>query len=309
MPFSETYRRQVELLIRTLPLVAEEECFALKGGTAINLFIRNLPRLSVDIDLTYLPIADRQSSLAAIDAALRRIAARVQNANPRITVTESAPRSQSAINKLVLRTPGRVQIKIEVTPVLRGCVYPSQNMVVSETVEDQFGFAEISVLSFPDLYAGKITAALDRQHPRDLFDVYHLLRNEGITQELRAALIVYLISHDHPPHALLSNACRDITHDFTHNFQGMADEDVASEVLTETHRELVRDIVGNMPDHHRRFLLSFYRRAPDWSLLGIEGLDRLPAVRWREFNLDKAGKDTQADIVRKLEQVLGATDT
>ena len=43
MPFSELYRRQVALLIRTLPLVAEEECFALKGGTAINLFIRNMP--------------------------------------------------------------------------------------------------------------------------------------------------------------------------------------------------------------------------------------------------------------------------
>lgn len=55
MAFSDIYRRQVELLIRTLPAVAEEECFALKGGAAINLFIRNLPRLSVDIDLTYLP--------------------------------------------------------------------------------------------------------------------------------------------------------------------------------------------------------------------------------------------------------------
>ena len=57
MPFNYVYRRQVDLLVRTLPYVAEEECFALKGGTAINLFVRDLPRLSVDIDLTYLPVA------------------------------------------------------------------------------------------------------------------------------------------------------------------------------------------------------------------------------------------------------------
>ena len=55
MAFSDLYRRQVELLVRTIPPVAQEACFALKGGTAINLFIRNMPRLSVDIDLTYLP--------------------------------------------------------------------------------------------------------------------------------------------------------------------------------------------------------------------------------------------------------------
>ena len=70
MPFNDVYRRQVELLVRTLPYVAEEECFALKGGTAINLFVRNLPRLSVDIDLTYLPLADRDQSLAEIDEAI-----------------------------------------------------------------------------------------------------------------------------------------------------------------------------------------------------------------------------------------------
>jgi hypothetical protein len=46
-------------LIRVLPSIAEEACFALKGGTAINLFVRDMPRLSVDIDLTYLPVQPR----------------------------------------------------------------------------------------------------------------------------------------------------------------------------------------------------------------------------------------------------------
>ena len=60
MPAAEMYRRQAALLVRTIPLVDEERCFALKGGTAINLFVRDMPRLSVDIDLTYLPNHDRK---------------------------------------------------------------------------------------------------------------------------------------------------------------------------------------------------------------------------------------------------------
>ena len=194
--------------MRTLPYVAEESCFALKGGTAINLFIRNLPRLSVDIDLTYLPVSARRQSLSDIDAALKRIGARIREVDNSINITESAPRSQNEITKLVVRTRDRIQIKIEVTPVLRGCVYEPVNMTVAQKTEDEFGFAEINVLSFADIYAGKIMAALDRQHPRDLFDVHQLLENEGITDELRTALIVYLISHDHSPHSLLDPVLR-----------------------------------------------------------------------------------------------------
>jgi hypothetical protein len=80
MAWSEPFHRQVALLLRVLPQVAEEECFALKGGTAINLLVRNMPRLSVDIDLTYLPIKPREASLADIDSAMRRIANRIQSA-------------------------------------------------------------------------------------------------------------------------------------------------------------------------------------------------------------------------------------
>src|SRR5450432_4041795 len=78
MPLSETYRRQAALLVGVMPFVAAEEDFALKGGTAINLFVRDMPRLSVDIDLTYLPIAPRPQSLKAIDAAMKRIAAAIR---------------------------------------------------------------------------------------------------------------------------------------------------------------------------------------------------------------------------------------
>lgn len=306
MAFSDVYHNQVRLLMRTLPYVAEESCFALKGGTAINLFIRNLPRLSVDIDLTYLPVAERGQSLLDIDTALKNIGKRILEVDNTIHITESAPRSQNEITKLVVRTKDRVQIKIEVTPVLRGCVYDPVNMIVAQKTEEAFGFAEINVLSFADIYAGKIMAALDRQHPRDLFDVHQLLEKEGITDELRTALIIYLISHDHSPHSLLDPVLRDISQDFEQNFVGMTTERIELDTLLEAREKLIADVVENMPDSHKEFLRSFYRRKPDWKLLGIDGAENLPAVRWREFNLDKSGDGTCEELLRKLEEVIGS---
>ncbi len=80
---AKIYEDQVRLLVAALPFVAQEACFALKGGTAINLFYRDLPRLSVDIDLTYLPVKDRAESLADINAALGRIADAIEANIPR----------------------------------------------------------------------------------------------------------------------------------------------------------------------------------------------------------------------------------
>lgn len=198
MPFNDLYRRQVALLVRILPYVAAEEMFALKGGTAINLFYRDMPRLSVDIDLTYLPVAPREDSLAVIDKAMKRIAETTRSVSIVEDIVEQAPRkNETAVTKLFARGDG-VQIKIEVTPVLRGCVYEPTLRAVSPSVEDTFGFAEMTVVSFADLYAGKIVAALDRQHPRDLFDVRDLLANEGIDERLRKAFVVYLLSHNRP---------------------------------------------------------------------------------------------------------------
>ncbi|MES2664156.1 MAG: nucleotidyl transferase AbiEii/AbiGii toxin family protein [Pseudomonadota bacterium] len=304
MTYRDVYRKQVELLIQTLPHVANENCFALKGGTAINLFIRDMPRLSVDIDLTYLPIADRPTSLAAIDLALKRIAENIRQSKSNVKVMESAPSTQAEITKLIVRAHDRTQIKVEVTPVLRGCVYEPQIMAVSAKVENQFGFAETNVLSFEDLYAGKIMAALDRQHPRDLFDVHLLLENEKISDNLRTALIAYLISHDHSPHSLLDPVLRDISQDFEQNFVGMTDEVIELNTLIDARSRLITDVTDNMPEHHKEFLISFYSRKPDWELVGLREIAELPAVKWRELNLDRTGEGTKEELVRKLKKVI-----
>jgi predicted nucleotidyltransferase component of viral defense system len=220
VPLSERYRHQVALLIETLPFVAAEKDFALKGGTAINLFVRDMPRLSVDIDLTYLPVAGRPESLAAIDAGMKRMAVAIGKGIPGVKVNEVMNRAEGIVTKLTLQRAD-AQIKIEVTPVLRGCVFDPEMRSVLPNVEESFGFAETQVVSFSDLYAGKIVAALDRQHPRDLFDIRDLLANEGISDDLRRAFIVYLISHDRPISEVVVPRRKDIRQEFEHGFEGM----------------------------------------------------------------------------------------
>ena len=303
MPADERYRRQVDLLVRTLPLVGEEKCFALKGGTAINLFVRDLPRLSVDIDLAYLPVAGRGRSLAGIESALQRIAERVEGVFSLARVRAGVLREEGTVNKLFVRERG-TQIKVEVTPVLRGCVFEPEEMAVSGAVEEQFGFAAIQVVSFSDLFAGKLVAALDRQHPRDLFDVHDLLSKEGIGDGLRAAFIVYLISHHRPIERLLAPARRDMTEGFARGLAGMMEVPVTLDVLVRTREELVADIVGCMPNAHRSFLRSFAEGAPDWSLLGVDNVSALPAVRWRMGKLARLGERERKELAANVERAL-----
>lgn len=303
MPLSERYQQQVALLIEALPFVAAEKDFALKGGTAINLFVRDMPRLSVDIDLTYLPVAGRPESLAAIDAAMKRMAGTIRSGLRDAHVNEVVNEQEGIVTKLTVQRFD-AQIKIEVTPVLRGCVFEPELRSVSEKVEESFGFAETQVVSFSDLYAGKIMAALDRQHPRDLFDVRDLLANEGISDDLRKAFIVYLISHHRPISEVVVPVRKDIRKEFEQNFDGMTHEPVTLEELLKAREDLIAEVSGKMPKQHREFLIGFKRGAPDWNLLGVPGAAELPAVKWKQINLDKMSKDARAKAIARLDEVL-----
>ena len=197
------YFHQAELLVRLLPALAPETCFAIKGGTAINLFLRELPRLSVDIDLVYLPLEDRPTSLAAIDQALDRIKVRISELEPGIVVDPLpiSPDVQEA-GKLIVRASG-VQVKVEVNHVFRGTVFPPTERTLTEATQSHFGYGVANVVSFADLYGSKTCAALDRQHPRDLFDMKLLFDHEGWTDDVRRSFLVYLIGHNRPMSELI----------------------------------------------------------------------------------------------------------
>jgi predicted nucleotidyltransferase component of viral defense system len=299
--FDPRFESQAALVVRCLPEVAKRDCFALKGGTAINLFVRDLPRVSVDIDLTYQPLRPRNESLEGISSALLQVKADIENAIPGSRVSERY--IQGSVAKLSVVADG-VEIKVEPNLVLRGCVGDSVVRELSPAAQSRFrAAARIATLSDADLYGGKLCAALDRQHPRDLFDVRLLLKSEGITPAIRRAFAVYLASHTRPMHELLQPNLIDITDAFERQFIGMAPDPVTIDELVDARHDLVDILVPSLDDNEKTFLLSMKSGDPDWGVLGIEGLEMMPALQWKLINIrkmDTRKRDEQLKILRKL---------
>lgn len=296
------YYRQVRLMVGVLPFVARERCFALKGGTAINLFVRNLPRLSIDIDLAYLPVGERSTALREIDAAFQRIKQSLEGVSPGYAARIAKREQGHAYGMLV--SDGEAEIKVEVSPVLRGSVYPESERRIVARAEAEFGFAEVPVLSFEDLYAGKIVAALDRQHPRDLFDAKLLLAAEGISERLFRAFLVYLISHDGSLARLVNPRLKPIGQLFEQQFADMPQEPVTLDDLERARQDLVAAVRARLGDREKEFLVSFKRGEPRWELLGVAHAAELPAVRWKLQNLGRMSPSRRAAAVRELETAL-----
>ena len=298
-PFTE----QVRLLVMLLPHVAKQDCFALKGGTAINLFLRDMPRLSVDIDLTYIPVEDRDTSLAGINDALFEITNYIERAVPRTSVRSSTLKGTDKKFKLLV-SQGSTTVKVEVTPVLRGSVFPTEQRQLSPKAEAEFGFVRVPLLSFEDLYAGKICATLDRQHPRDLYDIHLLLNNEGISERLKNAFLVYLMSHNRPMAELLASHLVDIEPLYRTEFDGMTFEPISLQDLEGTLPQLIQKIHGTLTDPDRRFLVAFKKGEADWSAFPTPDVERLPAIQWKMLNLNRMDRTKRQKAILKLEKVL-----
>lgn len=297
------YRKQVALLLRVLPLVAQENCFALKGGTAINFFVRNMPRLSVDIDLAYLTVADRETSLREIHAALSRIQTQIRSAIPQSRVQPSTLGDTKYSIGLVV-CEGDAENKINVSPALRTVVFPSAELEVVDTVKNDFGYSRMQVVSFADLYADKMVAALDRQHPCDLFDIRLLLANEGISRELLQTFLIHLVSHERPMAELLAPVRRRILHEFERGFAGMTNDPITCDDLERTREEMIEKIHSSLTEDDKTFLLSFKKGEPNWQLLPIDGADQLPSVRWKLQNLDQMNAAKKQAMINRLRGVL-----
>jgi predicted nucleotidyltransferase component of viral defense system len=300
------YRAQVDLLIRLLPVVAAEPCFALKGGTAINLFIFDMPRLSVDLDLTYLPVVDRQSDLAGIAAALQRLRARMEKMIPGIHV--AIPNSaQNTEAKLVCRFD-QATVKIEVNTVIRGQLWPVRRLELSARAQAEFDkYAAIDVVSEAELFGGKLCAALDRQHPRDLFDVRGLLRRACLPDDIRRGFLALLLGHSRPIHELLQPKWQDARKLLETQFAGMTEEAFGYAEYEATREELLHAIHAGLTDEERELLLRFKAGEPDWTLFPEADLSQSPAVQWKLTNilqLRKKNPTKHAAQLAKLTAVL-----
>jgi predicted nucleotidyltransferase component of viral defense system len=295
----QKYHEQVRLLVAALPHIAKENCFALKGGTAINMFVRDMPRLSVDIDLQYTTIDDRETAFTNINDALTRIVNSLKTAGINAIIRKDADN----ICKIIC-SDDTASIKIEPNYVIRGCIVAPQLMQNVPQVQELYGFAAIKILSFGELYGGKICAALDRQHPRDLFDVRCLLNNEGITRDVKNGFIVSLLSHNRPPHEILKPNIQNQELVFIKEFRGMTDSSFSYDDHLETINCLTGQINAVLSDRDKEFLISFFSANPSWNLIDIDKLNELPAIKWKMKNLellrekDKKKYDVQIDFLR-----------
>ncbi len=168
----------------------------------------------------------------------------------------------------------------------------------SETLEADL---EIPVVSLEDMYGGKLVAAMDRQHPRDLFDVQQLFAHEGITAEIRRAFVVYLASHNRPVHEVLFPSMRDIRQEFEHNFAGMSVEPVEIDTLLAARERMTHELQQGLTANERRFLLSLVAAAPEWGLLGVAHLEQLPGLRWKLQNLERLRKANARKFAKQTE--------
>ncbi len=288
----ERYVEQVRLLVRLLPAIAAEEVFALKGGSAINLFYRDMPRLSVDIDLTYVPVEDRAVSLQHIDATLDRIIDSFGRSNRDVRLQRIA--GGGNLETRIMASRGAASVKIETSPVMRGTVLPPVPRKVSDVVEDTFGFAEMPVLAFEDLFAGKLHAALDRQHPRDLYDVHLLYEDEGLTDDLFRVFLAYVCASGRPPHELLAPPAIPIEELYTEEFVGMTREEIALSDLETARTRLIADIRSRLTGKSAAFLLSLHDAEPDFALIDLPQAERLPAIQWKLLNLRRLKAENPA---------------
>lgn len=278
------YVETVRLILRVMPSVFSTGVFAMKGGTAINLFLTDMPRLSVDIDVVFLPVRlTRDEALSAIAEELRGIRANLASTGLVVRGAHSADPLESQL----LINNGDCQVKVEVNTVFRGSLMDVGRHSLDVKVSEMFATeVAATLLAPPEIYVGKIMAALDRQHPRDLFDIWHLYQGDGLTNSMLDAFPVYLAGHNRPPNEVLNGKNKNIEQLYESALVGMTrDEAPTVETLTKIRSRLRADVISGLSVASREFLRGFFELEPDWSLLPYKNAQDLPALQWKLTNL------------------------
>lgn len=293
----KAYADTVRLLLIVAPDVFANDIFAMKGGTAINLFVRDMPRLSVDIDVVYTPWQHpREQALLAIAAELNAIAERVAKLG---LTARAVPSKDLGDTKLLVENESN-QVKVEVNVVFRGTVLPIERRALTSRTALMFSAElEVPVLATAELYGSKLVAAMDRQHPRDLFDVWQMFESDGLTDAAVECFVTYLAGHNRPTHEVLFGNEKDIASEYADNFVGMTTESVGLDTLLQARERLRSELPRRLTDKHRRFLNGLAHAEPDWTLLQCPHAAELPALRWKVANLQTFRQRRPADFEKQ----------
>lgn len=294
---NSSYNLQVSLLLRILPEIAREKGLALHGGTAINLFHRNMPRLSVDIDLTFIPFTEsRENDLKSIRTSLLRIKEHLNRTIPGIHFDDEVRTTEELKIVCSLNT---ATVKIEVNQINRGIIGPPEMLILCEKAQTTFNtFCEIQLVPTSQLWGGKIIAALDRQHPRDLFDIQGLLNNVGYTEEIHAGFIFFLLCSKRPLHEILQPSLIDQSAIILNQFSGMTDQPFAYAEFERTRDDLIRIVNDSLTLPEKKFLTDFASGNPVWSLADYSSF---PGIKWKLININRLKKTNKEKFIEQSE--------
>lgn len=288
---NESYVNTVRQLLAIAPTIFKEPKFAIKGGTALNLLVQDMPRLSVDIDVVF-----TDHTLARADA-LDVIAGALQEASTSLGkrgYTVRIPKKEKGEElKLLVQGPNAL-VKVEVNCVFRGTLHPVAVSPLAKATQDMFTTdLSLPVLHTAELYGSKLVAAMDRQHPRDLFDVRLMLDSVGLSPEIVSCFVAYLAGHNRPVHEVLFSNFKpevELRTAYENDFEGMTLMPVPLETLLGVQKEIHHILPRALSEAERTFLLSLVRLEPDWDLMPYPHLKDLPAVQWKLQNLTKLKK-------------------
>lgn len=289
------YKRQVQLLLQVLPEVAKENSFALHGGTAINLFVRNKPRLSVDIDLTYIPVEDRDTTFKNIKIGLKNIKENINKTDPSIKVQLKAEQLKLLVNNAT------ASIKVEVNQGMRGLIGEIEMRELCQKTQEEFNaFCAMPCVPIHQLYGGKICAALDRQHPRDIFDIKYFLENETFTDIIKTGFLFCLLCSNRPIIEMLSPILKNQEQTYNNQFAGMTSEPFTYKDFCSTRKELVEIIKESLSEYDKEFLIQFESGTPDWT---VYNFSKFPAVQWKLLNINKLSKGNPEKHKEEIERL------
>lgn len=297
----EQYTRQVALLLRIIPELNKIPEFAMHGGSAINLFHHDMPRLSVDIDLTYIPFDTREKDLQNIDSLLKKLSAKLNRTLPGIQINKGTHYDEEV--KLFCRYKN-AEVKIEVNTINRGLMGASEQYMLCKAAQDYFNlFCEMNIVPKAQLFGGKMVAALDRQHPRDLFDTKKLFDTTNFTPELMDGFLFCLFSSKRPLNEILAPNFLNQESALTNQFSGMSSQTFTYAMLENERKRLIASIHKHMTSEQKQMILSFAKGQPDWL---NEDWSIFPGIAWKLKNINKLKQRNPVkfrDQITKLEKL------
>lgn len=296
---NKTYRQQVELLLKIIPTLSDIKNFAVHGGTAINLYVLDFPRYSVDIDVTYTPIKPREESFAEIHKNLSILKEKIKAIIPDVVVSEKP-------NKIYCSQKG-IMVKVEVSGTKRGLIEPYEVRTLCEKAQNEFETAnKAKIVSLSQLYGGKMTAALDRQHPRDLFDVKLMFDFVTDFAQVKKGFLYCLLGGDRPIVESLSPNRIDQQETMIKQFSGMTDIPFSYSDYEETREKLINFVNSNLTQPDKEFLIAFEAGNELSQFVEYQEYLKFPSVQWKLQNVNKLKEinpNKLKDNIKKLEKI------